>query len=381
MSELRGRLLLDGEIVPGRITWADGRLVSVEREAGGGAELPLIAPGLVDMHLHGFGGHDPLVDLLGMARALVTHGTTAFQPTLFPAAPEQLGEHCAQLAQAEARRDARVGARNLGAHLEGPFVNPLAAGALPKEDLHVPSVAALRSILGPNSGDGRGVRTITLAPELPGSSDLIEECLRSGVRISMGHSRASGAEARAGARAGASGATHLYNAMTGMHHRDAGLVGIALTDDLLFAEIIGDLVHVQREAFEIALAARGPQGLCLVSDALAGAGTGCEVFHCSGREHLVIDGTAYYPAAEPGGEPQLAGCASSQLQMVRKLTSAGVCSVAEALTMASSTPARALGLEGELGVLAPGARADLVLLEGPDLALKGCYVGGVLQSS
>jgi N-acetylglucosamine-6-phosphate deacetylase len=380
VSELRGRLLLNGELVHGRISFAEGRIVSVEREAGGGQELPVIAPGLVDMHLHGFGGHDPLIDLQGMASALVTHGTTAFQPTLFPAAPKKLGEHCAQLAEAETRRSAGVGARNLGAHLEGPFVNPLAAGALPMEDLHAPSVAGLRAILGPNTGDGRRVRTITVAPELSGSAELIQECVRSGVRISMGHSRASGAEARAGARAGATGATHLYNAMTGIHHRDAGLAGIALTDALIFAEIIGDLVHVQREAFEIALAARGPDGLCLVSDALAGAGTGCEVFHCSGREHLVIDGTAYYPPAEPGGEPQLAGCASSQLQMVRKLTAAGVCSLAEALTMASSTPARALGLEAELGVLAPGARADLVVLEGSALTLKSCYVGGEQQT-
>lgn len=379
MSEQSGIVLIDGDLVPGRVAWSNGRITTVERlqEAPQGAKI--LAPGLVDLHVHGFGGCDPLDDLGGMARALATHGTTAFQPTLFPAEPERLGLDCLALAEAEAERVEDIGARNLGAHLEGPFVNPRAAGALPARDLHMPSVQGLSAILGPASGNGRGIRTLTLAPELPGALDLIEECRRSGLRVSMGHSRARGVEAQAGARAGASGATHLYNAMSGMHHRDAGLAGIALTDDLVFAEIIGDLVHVEREAFEIALAARGPGGLCLVSDALAGAGTGCEVFHCAGREHLVIGGTAYYPPVEPGGEPQLAGCASSQLDMLRKLTQAGVCNTAEALTMASTTPARALGLGDEMGVLVPGARADLIQLNPGELSLEACWVGGQLQ--
>lgn len=379
MSELSGKLLLAGELVAGRIRWAEGRLTSVERLASVDPGAPVIAPGFIDLHLHGFGGCDPLLDLAGMASALCRHGTTGFQPTLFPAEPRRLGDDCRTLAAAEKARPAGRGARQLGAHLEGPFVNPLAAGALPPEDLHAPSVEGLRQILGPATGDGNGVRTITLAPELPGAADLIAECRRSGVRVSMGHSRASGAEATAGARAGASGATHLFNAMTGLHHRNAGLAGIALTDELVFAEIIGDLVHVEEAAFSVALAARGPGGLCLVSDALAGAGTGCEVFHCAGREHLVIDGTAYYPPKEPGGEPQLAGCASSLLDMVRKLVARGVVGLADVLTMASSTPARALGLERELGTLAPGAHADLVVLKETDLSLEACYVGGVSQ--
>lgn len=379
MSELTGKLLLDGALTPGRLRWSEGRLTEVERLPECEPGAPVIAPGFIDLHLHGFAGCDPLADLQGMADGLSRHGTTAFQPTLFPVEPARLGEDCLTLQAAEVARTKDRGARNLGAHLEGPFVNPLAAGALPPEDLHTPSVLGLRQILGPASGDGRGIRTITLAPELAGAADLIAECRASGVRVSMGHSRASGAEAKAGARAGATGATHLFNAMSGLHHRNAGLAGIAMTDELVFAEIIGDLVHVEEAAFQVALAARGPRGLCLVSDALSGAGTGCDVFHCSGREHMVIDGTAYYPPREPGGEPQLAGCASSQLDMVRKLVARGVVGLADALTMAAETPARALGLGAELGVLAVGARADLAVLSESDLSLEACLVGGVSQ--
>ncbi len=266
-------------------------------------------------------------------------------------------------------------ARVVGLHLEGPFVNPDAAGALAVADLARPSTRALREILGPATGGGRGIRTMTLAPELVGATDLVTELVRSGIRVSLGHSRASSAEARSAARAGASGATHLFNAMAPWHHREAGLAGFALTDAALFAEIIGDLVHVGPEAFELALRARGAGGLCLVSDALRGAGTGCDRFGSHGREHVVRDGAAFYPAADGSG-PKLAGSASSQLEMVRRLVARGVVGLAEALAMASATPARALGLERELGELRPGLAADLLVLRGRELAIEQVFVAG-----
>lgn len=378
MNTLRARLFVDGKILTGSLAWDGGRITSVETEGEiGGADLPLVAPGFVDLHVHGFGGCDPLEDVAGMARALARAGTTAFLPTLFPGAPAQLGRDCAKL-----QRDARAmpaghGARVVGAHLEGPFVNRLAAGALPPSDLHDPSVAALRDILGPSTGDGRGVRTMTLAPELPGAADLVRELVASGVRVSLGHSRATSADARAAAMAGAVGATHLFNAMPPLHHREVGLAGFAMTDAALYAEIIGDLVHVGPEMFELALRARGPDGLCLVSDALQGAGTGCDRFASHGRDHVLREGTAYYPAKDAGAAPQLAGSAMSQLEMVRRLVARGVVGLSEALTMASTTPARALGLEREIGALKRGLAADFVVLRGPGLALESTWVGGV----
>jgi len=236
-------------------------------------------------------------------------------------------------------------------------------------------MAALRAILGSATGDGRGIRTMTLAPELPGAGDLVSELSKSGVRVSLGHSLATGAEARSAARAGASGATHLFNAMGPWHHREGGLAGFALTDAALFAEIIGDLVHVGPEAIELALRARQPSGLCLVSDALAGAGTGCDRFRFHGREHVVRDGAAFFPAAE-GSPPKLAGSASSQLEMVRRLVHRGVVALPEALSIASATPAAALGLEKELGSLRVGLAADLIVLRGKGLELERVLVRG-----
>lgn len=376
--ELQGRLLVDGRFTPGRVSIAEGRIQSIEplpldRTL---TAMPIVAPGLVDLHVHGYGGGDPLEDLAAMARALARHGATSFQPTLFPAAPEVLGPLCARVWSTAKSLDGAC-ARVVGLHLEGPFVNRERAGALPPQDLAEPSLAGLRAILGPATGDGRGVKTVTLAPELPGSAELIAELVRCGVRVSLGHSAATADDARRAVRSGARGATHLFNAMNGIHHREVGLAGFALLDRTVTAEIIGDLVHVGAEAFELALAVRGPSGLALVSDALRGAGTGCDVFHSHGREHVIRDGTAYYPRDGAREELQLAGTAMGQLDMVRRLVKRGVVGIENALTMASETPARALGLEREIGVLAVGARADLIVLHGHALELRRVFVGGV----
>lgn len=374
MSEgrvLRGRLLLDGALHGGWLEVQGERITQVVREGKSGGDAPIIAPGLIDLHIHGFGGSDPLTDLPGMAAALARAGTTAFLPTLFPDEPARLGAH-AESVWRRAQSNT-TGATALGLHLEGPFVNPLAAGALPREFLATPSVAALRAILG---GDGRGVSVLTMAPELQGSAELITELQRSGIHVSLGHSRATCAEARAVAGRGECGATHLFNAMLPWHHREGGLAGFALTGGVRRAEIIGDLVHVGAEAIELALAARGTDGLCLVSDALAGAGTGCDHFHAHGRAHEVHSGAAYYPAGEERAERQLAGSALGQLEALRGLVGRGVISIEDGLTMASRSPARTLGLEAERGSLSVGARADLLILKSDGLELLEVLVGG-----
>lgn len=378
MIELSGRLLIGGALRPGRVVVEGERIRSVElgESLAIPTDAPIVAPGAIDLHVHGFAGGGPLDELEAMARGLARAGTTAFLPTMFPAAPERLGEACERVAKSAERLGAGV-ARPLGLHLEGPFVNPRAAGALPVEDLAAPSVAALRAILGASTGSGRGVRTVTLAPELPRALELVDELVRCGVRVSLGHSLASAGEARSALDRGARGATHLFNAMRPFHHREAGIAGVAMTADGVAAEIIGDLAHVGREAFELALRARGPNELCLVSDALAGAGTGCDRFHWHGREHLVREGTAYYPPSAEGGEPKLAGSAMSQLEMVRRLVERGVVSIEEALTMASTAPARALGEWPERGAIAAGSRADVIVLDPRELALLRVLAGGV----
>ena len=376
-GELRGRLLLEGSFVPGRILIEDGRIQAVELGEEYRARGHLIAPGLVDLHIHGYGGANPVRDLSAMALALARTGTTAFVPTTFPQAPALLGSTCAALWN-EAQR-LHSGARVLGLHVEGPFVNPAKAGALNVADLAEPSPAGLRQLLGPSGGDAHGIRIATVAPELSGADDLIDELVRSGVRVSLGHSLATAEEARRAARRGASGATHLYNAMGGVHHREPGLATFALCDDALISEIIGDLVHVGADAFTLALRARGPEGLALVSDALAGAGSGCEVFESHGHR-VVLDAGAFWiedrDAAGRPGPRTLTGAATSQWEAVRRLHAKGVCSLEEALCMASETPARALSLGDELGRLVPGAHADLLEIDPESLELRRVFVAG-----
>ena len=381
MIERAGRLLVDGRLVPGRVHIEGGRIAAVILDQGApvpGAQLPILAPGLIDLHVHGCAGFEPLGSLADMARVLAASGTTAFQPTLFPKSPEDLGRDCQRVASAAAQLGAGA-ARSLGIHLEGPFVNPLRAGALPPAALAAPSPAGLRALLGPATAAGRGVRTMTVAPELPGALDLIRELVQCGVRVSLGHSSATAKEARAGLAAGASGATHLYNAMAPLHHREMGLAGVALCAKDLHVECIGDLVHVGPEALELALRARGARELCLVSDSLRGAGIGCDVFHEHGRDHVRQSGAWFY-AAKGLDELRLAGSAMNQMEMVRGLVRSGTLSPEEALTMASAAPARALGLEHELGALTVGARADLLVLQAGTLELAEVLVGGVTVS-
>ena len=397
-----GRLLVVGRLTPATVHFdtgpdasGGGRItaISLDRPNQPGIEeLPIIAPGLVDLHVHGYGGHGAM-DLRGMSTALAGAGTTSFLPTLFPAAPAELGEQAEGVWKAAQGINATIsvtgagdggdaddshplGARPLGLHLEGPFVNPEAAGALPRDGLAQPSLESLREILGPATGDGRGIRTMTLAPELPGALELVAELARCGVRASLGHSRTTAAEARAAADAGAMGVTHLYNAMSGLHHREVGLVGFALSSSALCAELIGDLVHVGADAIDLTLNVRGVDGIALVSDALAGAGTGCDVFESHGHTCHVKDGAIWIDDPSAPGGSRLTGAAASQLEAVRRLVEAGVLSAEEALRSASETPARALGLENDLGRLAVGARADLIVLA-PNLDLQEVLVGGV----
>lgn len=379
MSTRSGLLLLEGQLVPGELRLDGTRFGAVRRLPAVPSGAPILAPGLIDLHVHGYAGCAPEEDLSGLARALAGAGTTAFLPTLFPDEPARLGR------QAEAiwgrRRELVGGARVLGLHLEGPFVNPTRAGGLPAERLHAPSPAALRALLGGSSAEARGIRQMTLAPELPGAGELVAELVRLGVRVSLGHSAASAAEAARAAEHGARGATHLYNAMSALHHRAPTLASFALAHDALVAEIIGDLVHVGPEAFRIALRARGPLGLALVSDALRGASLPQAEFESHGRRCRVQDGAIWLVADDPAAPPRLTGAEASQLEAVRRLVRAGVTDLATALTMASASPARALGLESELGQLVQGAHADWIALAPETLALLEVGVAGAVQTA
>jgi N-acetylglucosamine-6-phosphate deacetylase len=201
---------------------------------------------------------------------------------------------------------------------------------------------------------------VTVAPELPGALDLVRALTRRGVRVSLGHSTATHAQATAAVAAGATGITHCFNAMSQLTGREPGLVGTALTEPGLVVEVIADGVHVHPASVRALHAARGATGVALVSDCVDG---------CPGSAALTRDGNVL---RLPGGA--LAGSALSLADAVRHVVAWGV-PLDDALAMASTTPAAALGIDAGLR---PGARADVVVLDG-DLAVRHVLVGGVLQ--
>ncbi len=355
MREVVGRLVLAEGVVPGRIAVEDGWIAAViedpsDAEAAAG---PLIAPGFIDVHVHGWGGHDATGDadaLSGMARALLRHGVTSFLPT----APT--------LAEAELPRFAgRVrswmpgapddGAEPLGFNLEGPFLAPARKGA------HDPALLRTPATLDPDVVEAvlAGLRIMTIAPELPGSLALIARLAALGIAPSIGHSNATLDEARAGFDAGGLTTTHLFNAMTGVDHRLPGLAVAALTDDRAYVELIADGNHVHPALWPIIARTKPADRLLLVSDALPLAGMGDGRGFVGGLDVEVRGGRATLLGTET-----LAGSVIALDTAVRNLVREGQ-ALAAAVAAASANPAALLG-EGDRGSIAPGRRAHLVEL-------------------
>ena len=311
-----------------------------------------VVPGFVDLHVHAAGGHGaqgPAADLAGMARALTRGGVTSFLATSYAAPLDELRTMVAAPVPPE-------GARCLGAHLEGPWLSPDAAGAQPLAALRAPAVGEAMDLV--SAGP---VRVVTLAPELPGALDLVRALVPAGVRVSLGHSRTTYDEAVAAFDLGAAGVTHCFNAMSQLAARDPGLVGAAMAAPPgVVAEVIADGVHVHPASFQALLAARGATGVALVSDCVDG---------CAPAAELVRDGDVL---RLPDGT--LGGSALSLADAVRNVVAWGV-SLQDAVAMASTTPAAAIGLDVSLRA---GAAADLVVLDG-DLAVRHVLVGGAAQ--
>ena len=309
---------------------ADGVVVEVGPAGSAPASVvDLIAPGFVDVHVHALDGCGVIdeVDVAGLGTALAHRGVTSFLATT-AAAP--LPHLLAVLAAAT------VVPGCLGVHLEGPWLSPARAGAQPVGHLAPPSVTDLSLLLA-----GGPVRVITLAPELPGADEVITAARDAGVVVSLGHSDASYAQALHAIELGASHVTHCFNAMSGLHHREPGLVGAAFDAAALTVEVIADGVHVHPAAVRALVSAAGPDRVCLVSDAVDLPVAGSDAAR-------LADGT-------------LAGSRSGLDTAVRNAVAWGI-PLDDALVMASATPARVAG-RPDLGQIAVGAPADLVLLD------------------
>jgi N-acetylglucosamine-6-phosphate deacetylase len=353
LVEVRGRLVLDDRVEPGRIVVEGGVIAAVEDDPDA-ADGPIVAPGFVDVHVHGWGGHDAMggpAALDGMSRALLGHGVTSFLPTAVTAAlPTLVGFADAVRRWIPIAPD--DGAAPLGFNLEGPFLSSARKGAQDPQWLRDPADVAWSSI----EPLVDALRVITIAPELPGAIRLIRDLASRGVAVSLGHSAADHDEARAGYAAGARTTTHLFNAMTGIDHRSPGLAVAALTDDDAFVELIADGHHVHPALWPIIIRTKPAGRLLLVSDAAPLAGTGRTQGVIGGLAVEVRDGRATL-----AGTATLAGSVIGLDTAVRNLVLAGV-PLPVAVAAAGCNPLALLGVtdRGRIGI---GQRADLVELD------------------
>ena len=371
---VEGRLVLDDRVASGIIRVEHGRIASLELDeaadaaaVAGDAPLPdeadrgpYIAPGFVDVHVHGWGGHDamgPRGALEGMARALLRRGVTSFLPTAVTASLADLVAFAAGVRAwlPDAPPD---GAEPLGFNLEGPFISAARKGAQNPRHIRDPLGVApdeLEPLV-------EGLRLMTVAPELPGALDLIAWLRRRGAAASLGHSAATLAEALAGYRAGARNTTHLFNAMTGVDHHAPGLAVAALTADDVWVELIADGHHVDPSLWPIITRTKPAGQLVLVSDAIPLAGTAGRRATIGGLEVEVVGDRCTI-----AGTDILAGSVIALDSAVRNLVRRGT-ALPDAVAAASRNPLALLGL-ADRGRLAVGQRADLVELDA-DLAVR-----------
>jgi len=365
MLWLRGQLLLDEGVAEGAVGIEGGRIAQVVTGASARAVDALtaeyVSPGFIDLQVNGgFGldvGQDGAAAIGELCRRLPATGVTSFLPTLISSAPAVYA--------APPDIGGGAGAQALGLHLEGPFLSPGRAGAHPLEAIEAAEAArpAIEALV-----ETGAVRLVTLAPERAGALDLCAWLCARGVAVSLGHTDATWDQMRAGIDAGAVMVTHLYNAMSPLHHREPGAVGAALTDDRVAVGLIADPAHCHPVAMRLALAAKGASAIALVTDAIAATGMPPGTYRLGSRE-VQFDGTTARLA-----DGTLAGSTLTLDQAVRFMVSDCGATPAEAIRMATSVPARILELPRK-GRLAPGLDADLVLLDS-SLHVQATFVAG-----
>lgn len=348
--------LVDGELLPGDVEIAGGRVAGLGLGGGG---TGIAVPGFVDLHIHGFGGVDfATADADAYRRAgeaLLATGVTAFQPTFVTAAEDGL------VASLRAMPSEDIGPRVLGAHLEGPFLSAARLGMHPAGARCDPDRAFLDRLL----AAGR-VTHVTLAPELDGAQELVDALVARNVTVACGHTDATATEAHAAFGRGATHVTHLFNAMRPFTHRDPGMIGAALARDDVTVELILDGNHMDDDAARLAWRSAAGR-IALVTDAVAAAGIG------DGRWQIGAVEVDVRGGAVRRLDGVLAGSVLTMPEAIRNLVALGA-PLAGALDAASRVPARA-ARRPDLGTIAPGSPADVVVLD-DTLAVLRVLVGG-----
>jgi N-acetylglucosamine-6-phosphate deacetylase len=323
----------------------------------------VLAPGYIDIHIHGGAGHDVMEDEGGALPAiemlLVRHGVSSYFPTTVTAPNDTTLRALDRLARAIEAAMEQAGAnwnsdraRPLGIHLEGPFLSHARRGVHPPAELQQPTLALFERFWQAARGQ---IRIMTIAPELPGAEEVIAEAARRGVCVSLGHSDADFPTAIRGMVAGACHATHTFNAMRALGHRDPGILGAVLTDARVTADIIADGIHLDPAIVRLFLKMKGAEQSVLITDATAATGMPDGHYRLGPLEVEVKDGRCM-----SGGS--LAGSVLTMDQAVRNVMEFAGWDLAGAIRLATFNPARTMGIGEQHGSLVSGAFADIAVL-------------------
>jgi N-acetylglucosamine-6-phosphate deacetylase len=371
-----GTGLLDHPIVVIEDGWIASVSSRADRDAPGEARVldfpgATLGPAFFDVHIHGAMGHDVMeasVEALdAMGSFLAAHGTGSFLATTVTAPLDATLRSLSKLAKLLARPPVEGQARPIGIQLEGPFLSHARRGVQPPEHLLAPDIATFDRLF--EAAEGR-IRLMTLAPELPGAVELAAYAISRGVRISMGHSDATTAETRAVIAAGAVSATHTFNAMRALDHREPGILGVVLTCDALYAEMICDGIHTAPEMVKLWWRAKGPERAILVTDAISATGMPDGEYQLGEFAVQVANGRAMARGVLAGSVLTL----DRALANFMEFTGAPL---EQALRLATVNPALMTGLGDQAGSVAVGMPANLAAVDGAG-KLMGSVVNGQL---
>lgn len=348
----------------------NGKIVAVgeesewnERELQNAKEIRLrggaiCIPGFIDVHIHGAAGADVMdatPDALNrMARSLPAEGTTSFLATTMTQENEAIESALKNAAAFKEGQPDAGASEMLGIHLEGPFISLEKAGAQPVQHIKDPEITLFEKWQRASLGN---IRIVTVAPESKGALTFIRHLVAKDVVASIGHSNASYEEAEAGVKAGATHITHLFNGMSGVHHREPGVAGAALLLNELTAELIVDGFHSRPEMVDLAFRMKSDEGLILITDAMRAKCLKSGTYDLGGQNVIVKDGQARLE------NESLAGSVLKMNEAFRNMVHFSGCSVAQAVQMTATNPSKQLKIADEKGSIAAGKDADLVILD------------------
>ena len=373
MKALTGaKIVLAGEVLEGKALLFDEKIIGFcsADELPDGTEVTdasgkLVLPGLIDVHIHGYGGHDcsdgDEEGLCRIASELVKNGVTAFCPTTMTLPYEEIEKAFDTARKVRSGFDGKS-AFVLGVNCEGPFIAESKKGAQSSEHIRLPDVSLMernRDIL----------KLVTVAPELEGSLDFIEKTAQMGIKVSIGHTDCDFERAMAALDAGASHFTHLFNAMTPMNHRAPGAVGAALSSSA-YCELIADTIHVHGGLFSLVAKTKGDR-LVLITDSMRAAGMPDGEYTLGGQSVQVADGQCRL------ADGTLAGSVLKLNEALRNMKKNTDLPLHEIVAMATLNPAKAIGVDSDRGSIDVGKRADLVVCDGA-FNVQSTYVGGEL---